>query len=185
MLNANPQAIGIYRSSLFPILKDKKAELIRHSDGWVRGKFLFDQGPLKVVPTREELGFDATRFWIIYHEDDFDIIEGELGTPDCKHGRFDAPRDGAVVQGEDVLHIGEEGVFIGTRPVQVTDDIYALMKNGKLSVSIGRPQYAVGKVVHIGPTPMTYTRGHVAVIAAAWFVTGLCSGIGIVWWALR
>jgi hypothetical protein len=149
------EALGIYRSDLFPQLSGKIAQIKRHSKGWVTGKFLRETSRVYVAPTGErEIMFDAQANWILYHEDDFDIVWGALSSGSILDPET-AVRDGAIV-----------------RPA---DDVFDYRGSNKAFAE--RITFGVHKID-------AYERSRLMLIAGSWWLTGFALGmfVGYLLW---
>lgn len=97
-MEMKPTAVGIYRSNIFPQLKGQRADLMMMEEPWVAAKFHKAFFQVMITPTREELGYDATANWILYHRDDFDLEVGTLRYNSGQKLEGTDMRDGALVK---------------------------------------------------------------------------------------
>jgi hypothetical protein len=196
------QALGVYRGPLYPELHDKGAELTRYAGAWVAAHFI--QGD-PIRPTGENFLIDPRQAWLLFHESDFDIIEGKLA-PNVSGFDVASPKDGAIVEFVDTLKelarlitqrsLGSSDPFSPYRPPEkpfsYTDCVWPECDCGDTDMcrrNIEKPDAYLRRNLEaqaafkradasIAVQPHQYFAAgmYVAVIASCWFILGILIG---------
>jgi hypothetical protein len=169
------QAIGVYKGPLYPELHDEEAQLTRYAGAWVAA--LFIQGD-SIRPTGENFLIDPRKAWLLFHEGDFDIIDGELA-PNVSGFDVASPKDGAIVEFVDPLK--ELARLITQRSLRASDPFSPYRPPEELE----KPDAYLRRKLEAQAThkslvedmqPYQYTTRYVAVIASCWLILGILIG---------